>query len=94
MAVKARATVTLASIKDVASTTRYYLLQSSTAAKPTKPTTNPPGGSWVKTEPSYTSGGTNSLYITDLTVYSDDTFVYSDVSRRRLITRQLPRRTG
>ena len=80
MAVKARATVTLASIKDVASTTRYYLLQSSTAAKPTKPTTNPPGGSWVKTEPSYTSGSTNSLYITDLTVFSDETFVYSDVS--------------
>ena len=80
MAVKARATVTLASIKDVASTTRYYLLQSSTAAKPAKPTTNPPGGSWAKTEPAYTSGSTMSLYITDLTVFSDDTFAYSDVS--------------
>lgn len=80
MAVMARATVTLASIKDVASTTRYYLLQSSTAAKPSTPTTNPPGGSWAKTEPAYTPGSTNSLYTTDLTVFSDDTFTYSDVS--------------
>ena len=62
------------------STTRYYLLQSSTASKPAKPSANPPGGSWVKTEPSYTAGSTNSLYFTDLTVFSDNTYVYSDVS--------------
>lgn len=68
MAVKAKAEITLASIRDVKSTTRYYLLQSSTAAKPAKPSANPPGGSWVKTEPSYTAGSTNSLYFTDLTV--------------------------
>ena len=80
MAVKAKAEITLASIRDVKSTTRYYLLQSSTASKPAKPSANPPGGSWVKTEPSYTAGSTNSLYFTDLTVFSDDTYVYSDVS--------------
>lgn len=80
MAVKAKAEITLASVRDVKSTTRYYLLQSSTAAKPAKPTANPPGGKWVKTEPSYTAGSTNSLYFTDLTVFSDDTFAYSDVS--------------
>ena len=80
MAVKAKAEITIASIRDVKSTTRYYLLQSSTAAKPAKPTANPPGGSWVKTEPTYTAGSTNSLYFTDLTVFSDDTFAYSDVS--------------
>ena len=80
MAVKARAEITLATIKDVQSVTRYYLLQSSTASMPAKPTANPPGGSWVRTEPSYTSGSTNSLYFTDLTVFSDDTFTYSDVS--------------
>ncbi|MBQ9631766.1 MAG: hypothetical protein IJV04_02460, partial [Lachnospiraceae bacterium] len=80
MAVKAKAEITLASVRDVKSTTRYYLLQSSTASKPAKPTANPPGGNWVKTEPSYTSGSTNSLYFTDLTVFSDDTFAYSDVS--------------
>ena len=80
MAVKAKAEITLASIRDVKSTTRYYLLQSSTAAKPAKPSANPPGGSWVKTEPSYTAGSTNSLYFTDLTVFSDNTYAYSDVS--------------
>lgn len=80
MAVKARAEITLSSIRDVQSVTRYYLLQSSTAAKPDKPTANPPGGDWVKAEPTYTTGSTNSLYFTDCTVFSDDTFVYSDVS--------------
>lgn len=80
MAVKARAEITLSSIRDVQSVTRYYLLQSSTSAVPSKPTTNPPGGNWVTSEPSYTSGSTNSLYFTDCTVFSDGTFVYSDVS--------------
>ena len=80
MAVKAKAEITLATIRDVQSVTRYYLLQSSTSSIPSKPTVNPPGGSWVKTEPSYTSGSTNSLYFTDLTVFTDGSFSYSDVS--------------
>ena len=80
MGVKARAEMTLSSIRDVQSVTRYYLLQSSTSAAPAKPTTNPPGGNWVTTEPTYTSGSTNSLYFTDCTVFSDETFAYSDVS--------------
>lgn len=80
MAVKARAEITLSSIRDVQSVTRYYLLQSSTSAVPSKPTTNPPGGDWVTSEPTYTSGSTNSLYFVDLTVFSDGTFAYSDVS--------------
>ena len=80
MAVKAKAEITLASIRDVQATTRYYLLQSSTASKPAKPSANPPGGNWAKTEPSYTSGSTNSLYLTDLTAFTDGTFTYSDVS--------------
>ena len=80
MAVKAKAEITLATIRDVQSVTRYYLLQSSTSSMPSKPTVNPPTGSWGKTEPSYTSGSTNSLYFTDLTVFSDGTFAYSDVS--------------
>ena len=79
MAVKARASVTLASVRDVASVTRYYLLQSSTASAPSKPSANPPGGSWTKTEPSYSSGSTNSLYFTDLTVFTDGDYSYSDV---------------
>ncbi len=80
MAIIIKAEITLASMRDVQSTTRYYLLQSSTASVPAKPSANPPGGNWVKTEPSYTSGSTNSLYFTDLTVFSDGSFSYSDVS--------------
>lgn len=80
MAVKASATITLSCVVDVYSTTRYYLLQSSTLSKPSKPTSNPPTGNWTDTEPSYTSGSTNSLYFTDLTVFSDGTWAYSSVS--------------
>ena len=80
MAVKASALITLSSVTDVASVTRYYLLQSSTLAKPAKPTVKPPSGSWTDTEPTYTAGSTNSLYFTDLTVFSDGTWAYSSVS--------------
>ena len=41
MAVKARATVTISRIIDISAITRYYMLQSSTAAAPAKPTTVP-----------------------------------------------------
>ncbi len=80
MAVKAAGSVTVASITDVASTTRYYLLQSSTLTAPSAPTASPPGGSWAATEPTYTEGSTNSLYTCDLTTFSDGTFAYSAVS--------------
>lgn len=89
MAVKASATITLNSVVDIKATYRYYLLQSSTASKPAKPTTNPPGGSWTDAEPTYTSGSTNSLYFVDLTVFTNytdgdtidkGTFSYSNVS--------------
>ena len=80
MAVKAAGSVTVASITDVASTTRYYLLQASTLTAPAKPTANPPGGSWSATEPTYTEGSTNSLYTCDLTTFSDGTWAYSAVS--------------
>lgn len=65
----------------VSSVTRYYLLQSSTAAAPSKPTTNPPGGSWQTTEPSYVSGSTNTLYFSDCTVMTNGTISYSAVSK-------------
>ena len=80
MAIKASSTITLSCVVDVWSTTRYYLLQSSTLAEPSKPTTNPPGGSWSDTEPGYTAGSTNTLYFTDLTAFSDQTWAYSMVS--------------
>ena len=80
MAVKASCSVTVASITDVVSTTRYYLLQSSTLTAPAKPTASPPGGSWQVTEPTYSEGSTNSLYTCDETVFSDGTWAYSSVS--------------
>ena len=80
MAVLASDSATLSTITDVASSSRYYLLQSSTLNAPAKPTANPPGGSWADSEPTYTSGSTNSLYFVDLTVFSDGTWAYSPVS--------------
>lgn len=80
MAVKASAYVTLTSVVDIEASYRYYLLQSSTLAKPNKPSTNPPGGSWSDSEPTYDSGSTSSLYYVDLTVFADGTFHYTDVS--------------
>lgn len=80
MAVKASAHITLHSVVDIEATYRYYLLQSSTLSKPSKPITNPPGSSWDDAEPTYTSGSTNSLYYVDLTVFSNGTFNYSEVS--------------
>lgn len=81
MAVKAQASITISRLVDILSVTRYYLLQSSTSAAPAKPTTNPPSSSWTKTEPSYTSGSTNTLYFVDCTVFTNSTFKYSEVSK-------------
>lgn len=81
MAILARAMVTLASIKDVASVTRFYKLLSSTASKPSVPTTNPPDSSWSTTEPTYSEETTSTLYFVDLTVFSDGSYAYSDVSQ-------------
>ncbi len=80
MAIKATASITLSAVRDLASCTRYYLLQSSTLSPPSKPTAKPPGGNWVTAEPSYTSGSTNSLYFCDLNIFSDGDYAYSDVS--------------
>ncbi len=80
--IKAKAEITIFNVKDVKSVTRYYLLQSSTATAPAKPTTINPGGNWKTTEPSYKDGSTNTLYFVDLTIMSDGkTFSYSDVSK-------------
>lgn len=78
--VKASAQITLYHVIDVKASYRYYLLQSSTLAKPSKPTTYPPASTWSKTEPSYSSGSTNSLYFVDCTVFCNNTFEYTDVS--------------
>ena len=72
--------ITLSTVVDINGYYRYYLLQSSTAAVPAKPTAYPPTGGWTDTEPTYTSGSTNSLYIVDCTEFNDGTWEYSDVS--------------
>lgn len=81
MAVKAKCEITLYRVVDIEKITRYYLLQSSTATAPSKPTSNPPDGNWKTTEPSYTSGSTNTLYFVDLTVMTNGSFSYSAVSK-------------
>lgn len=80
MAVKASVTITISKYRDTSSITRYYKLQASTASKPAKPTTLTPSG-WTDTEPTYTSGSTNTLYFTDRYVFSDGTFQYTEVSK-------------
>lgn len=80
MAIKASAGITLSSIRDLESCTRYYLLQSSTLSKPSRPTAKPPGGDWAMAEPAYAAGSTNSLYFCDLNVFSDGSWAYSEVS--------------
>lgn len=80
MAVLAQASITLSFERDILSHSRFYLLQASSSSPPAKPTTVPPPAVWDDTEPTYSTSGTYSLYVVDLTVYSDDTFEYSDVS--------------
>lgn len=78
--VVSRAEITLYYVIDIDSVIRYYLLQSSTLAKPSKPTVYPPAESWSTVEPTYTAESTNSLYFVDCTVFCDGSFKYSDVS--------------
>lgn len=82
MAVKAKAEITLYKIISVDKVVRYYLLQSSTLAAPFKPADGAViGSNWSKTEPSYTSGSTSTLYFVDQTVLSNGTLKYSEVSK-------------
>lgn len=79
--IKGKAEITVSHIVDIESVTRYYLLQSSTINIPAKPTSNPPGGNWTSTEPSYSAGSTNTLYFVDCTVFTNGNFRYSSVSK-------------
>lgn len=74
------AQITLYHVIDILEVRRYYILQSSTLTKPVKPTIYPPSINWGLTEPSYTEGSTNSLYFVDCTIFSDESFKYSEVS--------------
>lgn len=65
----------------VSKVTRYYILQSSMTAPPKPSDGSAIGSNWSKTEPSYTSGSTSTLYFVDQTVMSNGTIKYSDVSK-------------
>ena len=65
---------------DVVSIVKYYTMQDSTLAAPTKPTAYPAPAPWVTTEPEYSEETPSSLYIVECTVFSDGTWIYSDVS--------------
>ena len=80
MAIKASAAITLATVAAVQSVTRYYLLQASTASIPAKPTANPPGAGWGTTEPAFSADTTSTLYTTEVTAFTDGTFIWADVS--------------
>lgn len=80
MTIKASSQITISKVIDIHACYRYYKLQGSTLAKPTKPTKNPPDG-WSDTEPAYISGSTNTLYFVDCNVYSDKSFSFSEVSK-------------
>lgn len=82
MEVKAKAEITISRIVDVEKVTTYYLLQSSTVAVPSKPADGAAiGSNWSKTEPSYSSGSTMTLYFVTQTVLSNGTIKYSEVSK-------------
>lgn len=63
----------------ISSVTPYYQTVNTGSSAPAKPTVNPPGGSWVTTEPDYVSG--KELYRTDRILYTNSTFAYTDVTK-------------
>lgn len=76
--------VTVAHLRSIQSRTSYYQRVLASGTAPAKPTTNPPGGAWTTTEPPLPEeddGGLYVLYRCDVTVYSDGTFEWSDVSQ-------------
>ncbi len=91
--IRASASITLSTIRDITAVYRFYKLQASTATAPTKqlmilpssqgsPPTDSTGssGEWTNTEPGYTEGDTSTLYTVELTYYTDGTAEFSEVS--------------
>lgn len=57
---------------------RYYQLAMTT---PDSPTEVPPPEEWVQAEPGYVAGSEDSLWFVDLTIFSDNSFSYSVISK-------------
>lgn len=58
----------------------YYLKRAAILGTPPAPTTNPPTGGWVATEPAYVEGSTDNVYTSMITVYSDGGFEFGPVN--------------
>ena len=96
MAILAKAEITISKIADIKKVTTYYLLQSSTLAAPSKPADGAAiDSSWSKTEPSYTSGSTKTLYTVVQTAPCQmATSQSSEVSKSSSYEKKRPRKPG
>ena len=81
MAVVASDRLTLATLPSPSYVRTYYLKQSSTLNPPGVPTTNPPGGNWSTTEPTFVQNETATVYTVMLTAYGTVSFEYGPVQK-------------
>ena len=80
MTVKATASITVAVERDISSVTRFYMIASSSST-PSQPSGTADPSGWSRAEPAYDGTSTNSLYITDRTIFTDGTASWSQVSK-------------
>lgn len=89
MSVLAMAEITLSFERDISSVHRFYKIAASTTT-PAAWTASQTAGyiangtivsGWSLTEPAYDNTATNSLYFFDLTVFSDNTYNKTDISK-------------
>lgn len=71
---------TISQMRDIVSAIWYYRLVDPDESVPSKPTTDPPPAGWSTTEPAFDKTSNKLLYVCEKTVFSDETFEYSDVS--------------
>ena len=81
MAVIASDRLTLATLPSPSYVRTYYLKQSSTLNPPGVPKTNPPGGNWSTTEPTFSPNETATVYTVMLTAYGSVSFEYGPVQK-------------
>ena len=76
----ASASITLTAIRDIAETYWFYYtsVTQTTPAKPTSITTIPPTGWDTGIEPDYVEGSTDYVYVMQLTIFTDESFAYTD----------------
>ena len=76
----ASASITLTAIRDIAETYWFYYtsVTQTTPTKPTSITTIPPTGWDTGIEPDYVEGSTDYVYVMQLTIFTDESFAYTD----------------